>query len=49
MARNEIEITLSKNYNKIVLSFLFIEILSFKDRRFFNAKNEKSTNGESLT
>ena len=27
-----------KNYNKIVLSFIFIEILSFKDRRFFNAK-----------
>ena len=29
-----------KNCNKIkiVLSFIFIEILSFKDRRFYNAK-----------
>ena len=33
-------------YVKSLLSFIFIEILSFKNKRFFNAKNKNYQIGE---
>ena len=35
-------------YVKSLLSFIFIEILSFKDKRFFNAKKIKITKSGKL-
>ena len=35
-------------YVKSLLSFIFIEILSFKDMRFFNPKNKNHQIGEAL-
>ena len=33
-------------YVKSLLSFIFIEILSFKDKRFFNAKKKITKSGK---